>query len=455
MYNFILAYRKAQRMNSSLILQQLPTVNPDISVSANGNLEFCGIDTTTLAKKYGTPMFLMSEDRIRYNCSFHKKMLNKYFGKNAQVAFASKAMSCKQLYRILSDEDMYADVVSSGELYTAVSAGFNAAHLIFHGNNKTENDIRFAIDQGIGLFAADNAFELDNINKIAEEKGIRQPLIIRVTPGIDPHTHEKINTGKIDSKFGSPIANGQAEDIIKYALSLKSVNVMGVHYHIGSQITEAAPFIDALENVLEFLRLMRERLGFTAKIINIGGGFGIRYTEDTEKTPYDAIFSALSARLSSFCNKIQYPTPTIITEPGRSIVADAGITLYTAGSIKNIPGYKTYLSVDGGMTDNPRFALYNAPYTAVIANKAATAATTTYSIVGKCCESGDILIPEAELAQAESGDIVAILNTGAYNYSMSSNYNRIPRPPVIMVHDGKDYVAVKRETFEHMTSLDN
>ena len=441
-------------MNSSLILQHLPSINSDISVSANGNLAFCGIDTATLVEKHGTPMFLMSEERIRYNCNFHKNMLKKYFGENAHVAFASKAMSCKQLYRILADEDMYADVVSSGELYTAVSAGFNAAHLIFHGNNKTAADIRFAIEQGIGLFAADNAFELDNINNIAGEKGICQPVIIRVTPGIDPHTHEKINTGKIDSKFGSPIANGQAQDIIKYALSLKSINVMGVHYHIGSQITEAAPFIDALENVLEFLRSIRERIGFTAKIINIGGGFGIRYTEDTEKTPYDEIFSALSTKLTSFCNKFQYPTPTIITEPGRSIVADAGITLYTAGSIKNIPGYKTYLSVDGGMTDNPRFALYNAPYTAVIANKAAQNATTTYSIVGKCCESGDIIIPEAELPQAESGDIVAILNTGAYNYSMSSNYNRIPRPPVVMVHDGKDYVAVKRETFEHMTSLD-
>ena len=441
-------------MNSSLILQHLPSINSDISVSPNGNLAFCGIDTATLVEKHGTPMFLMSEDRIRYNCNFHKNMLNKYFGENAHVAFASKAMSCKQLYRILADEDMYADVVSSGELYTAVSAGFNAAHLIFHGNNKTAADIRFAIEQGIGLFAADNAFELDNINNIAGEKGICQPVIIRITPGIDPHTHEKINTGKIDSKFGSPIANGQAQDIIKYALSLKSINVMGVHYHIGSQITEATPFIDALENVLEFLRSIRERIGFTAKIINIGGGFGIRYTEDTEKTPYDEIFSALATKLTSFCNKFQYPTPTIITEPGRSIVADAGITLYTAGSIKNIPGYKTYLSVDGGMTDNPRFALYNAPYTAVIANKAAQNATTTYSIVGKCCESGDIIIPEAELPQAESGDIVAILNTGAYNYSMSSNYNRIPRPPVVMVRDGKDYVAVKRETFEYMTSLD-
>lgn len=441
-------------MNSSLILQQLPSVNPDISVSANGNLEFCGIDTTALAQKYGTPMFLMSEDRIRYNCRFHKKLLNKYFGENTHVAFASKAMSCKQLYRILESENMYADVVSSGELYTAVSAGFDAAHLIFHGNNKTEYDISFAIDQGIGLFAADNALELDNINKAASEKGIRQSVIIRVTPGIDPHTHEKINTGKIDSKFGSPIANGQAEDIIKYALSLSSIDVKGVHYHIGSQITEASPFIDALENVLEFLRLMRERLGFTAQIINIGGGFGIRYVEDTDKTPYDDIFSALSEDLSSFCTKHRYPTPTIITEPGRSIVADAGITLYTAGSIKNIPGYKTYLSVDGGMTDNPRYALYNAPYTAVIANKAGKASDATYSIVGKCCESGDILIPEAELPQAESGDIIAILNTGAYNYSMSSNYNRIPRPPVIMVCDGKDHVAVKRETFEHMTSLD-
>ncbi|MBQ9080448.1 MAG: diaminopimelate decarboxylase [Clostridia bacterium] len=433
----------------------IPTVTPDISVGQDGALAFGGINTLQLIEKYGSPLFVMSEDRIRQNCRFHKQMLNKYFGGNSHVAFASKAMSCRQIYRILADEDMYADVVSPGELYTAVSAGFDASHLIFHGNNKTPDDIRFAIDRGLGLFAADNMYELDNISRIATERGIQQSVILRVTPGIDPHTHEKINTGKIDSKFGSPIGNGQAEDILRYALSLPGIDVAGLHYHIGSQITEAQPFCDALDNVLEFLRVMRERLGFTARIINIGGGFGIRYTEQTPLTPYDEIFSSLSDRLTAFCTAHDYAQPTIITEPGRSIVADAGITLYTVGAVKNIPGYKTYVSVDGGMTDNPRFALYSAPYLAVLANKADKPTELQCSIVGRCCESGDILIPEAALPKAEVGDIVAILNTGAYNYSMASNYNRIPRPPVIMVSGGKDYVAVRRESFEHLISLDN
>ena len=441
-------------MKQNVVSYNIPTITPYLDIS-NGVLTYCGQDAASLIKKHGSPLFVMSENTVRTNCRFHRSLLEKYFGCKAQVAFASKAMSCRQIYRILQSEDMYADVVSCGELYTAVSAGFDASHLIFHGNNKSSDDIEFAMDKGIGLFAADNYHELDLISSIATKKGKRQNVIIRVTPGIDPHTHEKINTGKIDSKFGSPIANGQAEQILSYALSLPGINVMGVHYHIGSQITDAEPFCDAFDNVLAFLSDMKDKLGFVAEIINIGGGFGIKYLEDTPTTPYDEIFSALSSKLADFCSDNDYPQPTIITEPGRSIVANAGITLYTVGSVKNIPGYKTYVAVDGGMTDNPRYALYNAPYTAVLANKAEREADTCCSIVGKCCESGDIIIPEAKLPGAEPGDIIAVLNTGAYNYSMSSNYNRIPRPPVIMIRDGEDYVAVRRESYEHLISLDN
>ncbi len=441
-------------MNKNVIAYSIPTITPGLDVMG-GVLTYCGQDALSLIKKHGSPLLVMNEDTIRDNCKFHCALLEKYFGDRAQVAFASKAMSCRQIYRILKDENMYADVVSCGELYTAISAGFDAAHLIFHGNNKSPDDIEFAITQGVGLFAADNIRELDLISSIATEKEMYQDVIIRVTPGIDPHTHEKINTGKIDSKFGSPIANGQAEQIIAYALSLPGVNVRGVHYHIGSQITDAEPFCDALDNVLSFLGDMQSKHGFVADIINVGGGFGIKYLEEAPATPYDKIFASLSVKLSRFCADNDYPTPTVITEPGRSIVANAGITLYTVGSVKNIPGYKTYVAVDGGMTDNPRYALYNAPYTAVLANKADRGADTKCSIVGKCCESGDIIIPEAMLPTAEPGDVIAVLNTGAYNYSMSSNYNRIPRPPVIMIRNGEDYVAVKRESFEHLISLDN
>ena len=429
------------------------TVTPCLE-SKNGTLTFCNFNTEELAKKYGTPLFVMSEDIIKQNCKQHKDLLKKYFNK-AQAAYASKAMSCKQIYRILRDEDMYADVVSSGELYTALSAGFDASHLIFHGNNKTPEDIKYAVENNIGLFVADNMYELENISSAAVAQKKCQNILIRVTPGIDPHTHEKINTARIDSKFGSPISNGQAEQILKYALSLPGIKVMGVHYHIGSQITHSQPFCDALDNVLSFLLTMRDKLLFTAEIVNIGGGFGIRYTEDALDMPYDELFASLSNQLTHFCSDNNYDLPTIITEPGRSIVANAGITLYTVGAIKNIPGYKSYVSVDGGMTDNPRYTLYNAPYTAILANKADTPASELYSIVGRCCESGDILIPESSLPTAEPGDILAILNTGAYNYSMSSNYNRIPRPPVIMLRGDQDFVAVRRESFEHLISLDN
>lgn len=441
-------------MKTSVLSTTLPTITPELG-TINGRLTYCKIDTTELIKKHGSPLYVMSENRIRQNCVEHKRLLNKYFGKSSIAAYASKAMSCRQIYRILNEEDMHADVVSIGELYTAVTAGFDPQRLIFHGNNKTPSDIAFAIERNIGLFAADNMTELAEINRVASEHGIRQRVIIRVTPGIDPHTHAKINTARIDSKFGSPISNGQAEDILRYALSLPSINVEGFHYHIGSQITDVTPFCDALDIVLDFMLSMRKRLGFTARVLNIGGGFGIRYLEHSPKTPYDDIFSALSECLNCFCVQNDYARPTIITEPGRSIVADAGITLYTVGAVKNIPGYKTYVSVDGGMTDNPRFTLYNAPYTAVVANKADKMPETNYCIAGRCCESGDIIIPDSLLPNVEAGDIIAVLNTGAYNYSMASNYNRIPRPAVVMIDKGADYVAVKRESLEHLSSLDN
>lgn len=441
-------------MKTSAVSVALPTVTPNLGVE-NNTLTFCGFNTEKLIQKYGSPLFVMSEDIIKQNCRHHKQLMEKYFDKKAHVAYASKAMSCRQIYRILQSEGMYADVVSSGELYTAVSAGFDASHLIFHGNNKTVDDIAYAINAGIGLFVADNVYELENISEAAKARGICQNILIRVTPGIDPHTHEKINTARIDSKFGSPISNGQAEQILKYALSLPGIRVVGIHYHIGSQITEAQPFCDAFDNILDFLRAMGDKLSFTADIINIGGGFGIRYIENDPSTPYDEIFRALSNKLYRFCSENSYEQPTVITEPGRSIVANAGITLYTVGAVKNIPGYKSYVSVDGGMTDNPRYTLYNAPYTAILANKADCVGNQKYSIVGRCCESGDILIPEASLPAAAPGDILAMLNTGAYNYSMASNYNRIPRPPIIMLNGDQDYVAVRRESFENLIMLDN
>lgn len=432
----------------------VPSVTPGISVSSKGHLLFWGVDTTELVNKYGSPLYVMSEERIRENCGYHLAVLRKHLGADSRAAYASKAFSCRQIYRIAGDEGMCTDVVSSGELYTALSAGFDPLRIIFHGNNKTQADISYAIKNGIWLLVADSITELDNISRAAVNSGIRQKVLLRVTPGIDPHTHEKINTGRIDSKFGVPIGNGQAADAVRYALGLPGIALEGFHYHIGSQITESSPFADAMENTLAFLYEMRTRLGYTAKILNIGGGFGIRYTDDAPATDYEGIFSALAAMLTAFCESKKYPRPMIITEPGRSIVADAGITLYTVGGVKTIPGYRSYVSVDGGMTDNPRFALYGAIYCAVVAGKADRTPDFRCSVVGRCCESGDIIIPDIMLASPTPGDILSVLNTGAYNYSMSSNYNRIPRPPVIMLKNGSEYTAVRRETPEDVAALD-
>ncbi len=434
--------------------QYIPTVTPGISVGQNGHLYYDGADTVVLAEKYGSPFYLMSENTVRANCRRHLGALRTHLGEQAVAAFASKAFSCRQIYRIIAEEGMYTDVVSCGELYTAVSAGFDASHILFHGNNKTPDDIEFAIENKVGFIVADNMTELDNISAAAANAGITQTVLLRLTPGIDPHTHEKICTGKIDSKFGSPIENGQAEEITLYALSRSNIKLAGFHYHIGSQIAESDPFTDALDVMLGYLADMRAKHGYTADILNIGGGFGIRYVEQDKLPDYDKIFSRLGEALSDFCGKQSYPRPFVITEPGRSIVADAGITLYTVGSVKTIPAYRTYVAIDGGMTDNPRYTLYEAEYLAVNASHADREPNFVCCLAGRCCESGDVIIPEAKLAQPAPGDIVAVLNTGAYNYSMASNYNRIPRLPVVMLRDGADYLAVRRETFEDITSRD-
>jgi diaminopimelate decarboxylase len=442
-------------MKVQVLCSDMPDVTPDVSVNENGHMVFAGLDTVELAKKYGTPLFVMNEDRIRENCRFIKKISAEAFGDGSLTAYASKAFSCRQIYRIMKDEGMCADVVSGGELYTALSAGFNPSDIFFHGNNKTESEIKYAIESRIGCFVADNLAELDSISRVASGMGIEQNVILRVSPGIDPHTHEKISTGKIDSKFGIPIGNGQADEAVGYALGLRGVNFLGFHYHIGSQITESAPFAMALENALAFLKKMKARYGFEAKLLNIGGGFGIRYTDDAPHTDYKGIFSSLHEILFSYCRDNGLHVPVIITEPGRSIVADSGITLYTVGAVKTIPGYKSYVSVDGGMSDNPRYALYQARYSAIIANKADRKRTLNCTIAGRCCESGDLIATNIDLQAAEPGDILAVFNTGAYNYAMASNYNRVPRPPVVMIKDGRDYVAVRRESYEDLTINDN
>lgn len=426
----------------------------NISVNGEGHLTFAGFDTVELAQKYGTPLYLMDENKIREHVRTYKTAMSKLLPAGSVPEFASKAFCCKQIYRIMKQEGIDIDVVSSGEIYTAKQADFPMEHCFFHGNNKTDNDIAFAIDNGVGYFIADCFEELDAIDCIAEQKGIVQNVLLRLTPGIDPHTHKKISTGSVESKFGFAMITGDSEKATKKALTLKNINLVGFHCHIGSQIFESEPFITAAEIMLDFIAYIKEKYGYEAQMLNLGGGFGVRYKETDPVIDYAKKIEELSNAIIEKCKQKNLTVPAIHLEPGRSIVADAGMTLYTVGSVKEIEGYKNFVSIDGGMADNPRYTLYEAPYTLILASRANDEADFTATVAGRCCESGDLIQENVKLPRPQRNEVLAVLTTGAYNYSMASNYNRISRPPVVMLADGKDYLAVKKETLEDITSLD-
>ena len=426
-------------------------LHKNLGVNENGALTFAGRDVTELAELYGTPLMLMDEQGIRDMCRLYISSMKKYMGDGSRPLFASKACCFKQLYRIIAAEGMCTDIVSPGELYTAQQAGFPMENAFFHGNNKTDADIAFAIESGVGYFITDNREELYEINRQALSRGIVQKILLRLTPGIDPHTQAKISTGKVDSKFGTAIETGQAMELCRTALSLKGVALQGFHCHIGSQIFEYKPFSDAADIMLRFIKELYDKTGFEAKMLNLGGGFGVRYVESDPDIDYEANIRGLGAEIKKMCAELKIKQPEILMEPGRSIVAANGVTLYTVGSVKTITGYKSYVSIDGGMTDNPRFALYGSAYTVLNAGAAAAPCDFTATVAGRCCESGDIIQENVSLVKPKRGDILAVLVTGAYNYSMASNYNRIPRPAVVMIKaDGSDYAAVKRESFEDL-----
>ena len=426
----------------------------NISVNQKGHLTFAGYDTTDLAQKYGTPLYLMDEDKIREHIREYKTAFEKYFPQGSMPEFASKSFSCKQIYRIMAEEQMNIDVVSCGEIYTAATAGFPMERSFFHGNNKSDGDIRFAIENKVGFFVADSMDEICAISRIAKQNGITQKILLRVTPGIDTHTHQKISTGNVDSKFGIAISTGQAIEAVKEILKTQNISLCGFHCHIGSQIFESEPFITAASIMLDFIKQVKTELNYTAEMLNLGGGFGVRYLESQPEINYTEKIREVATAINEQCSALGIKVPKIAMEPGRSIVADAGMTLYTVGSVKEITGYKNYVSVDGGMTDNPRYTLYEAPYTVMLASRANDKADFVATVAGRCCESGDIIQENVNLPKPKRNDILAVLTTGAYNYSMASNYNRVPRPPVVMLNKNGDYVAIKRETFEDICSLD-
>ncbi len=427
----------------------------NLSRDNKGELCLAGISLAGLAEKYGTPLYLYDEDRIRERCRTYVNAVAAAFGEKGKALYASKAACFRRLYEIMKEENMGIDVVSSGEIYTALRAGFPLERAYFHSNNKTDADIEYAIENGVGYFVVDNEEELYAIDRIAREAQRRQKILLRLTPGIDPHTYAAVATGKVDSKFGSAIETGQAEAITDIALSLPNIDLRGFHCHVGSQVFDSDVYIRAAEVMLNFVAYINESRSYLASELDIGGGYGVRYISEQPEIDIAANIYEVAKFMKAKAAELGIELPSIAFEPGRSIVADAGATVYTVGTVKRIPGYKSYVSVNGGMADNPRFALYGSPYTLLTVENAEGKDTEIYSVVGRCCESGDILQENVSLpTDIKRGDLIACLTTGAYHYSMSSNYNRLTRPPIVMLSGGSDYVAVRRETPEHLTALD-
>ena len=428
--------------------------NGIFSIGTDNHLYIDGCDTVKLAKEYGTPVYVMSERAVRQNCRTYKSAIDRFYSGNGLILFASKALCIKEMVRLVKDEGLGVDVVSSGELYTALAAGMPAERICMHGNNKTEEELKRAISSDVGRIVVDNLYELEAIDRLARAENKKVKILFRVKPGIEAHTHDFIQTGQIDSKFGVALETGEAEAFAVAAAKMEHIALAGVHCHIGSQIFELEPFREAARIMMNFMGDMKERHGIEMHELNLGGGFGVKYTDEDHPIEFDLFIEAVSRVVKETAQMRSMEVPFIMMEPGRSISGEAGITLYTVGGIKEIPDIRKYISIDGGIGDNPRYLIYGAKYDFLLANRAAEKKTDTVTVAGKCCESGDLLAENVSLQPAEVGDILAVFTTGAYNYSMASNYNRIPRPPVVFVNDGKTRIAVHRESFEDLIRND-
>ena len=429
-------------------------VSDCISVNEKGHLTIGGADTVELAEKYGTPAYVFDENEIRNNLREFKKSIDENYGGNGLVVYASKAFCCKEMCRICVQEGTGIDVVSGGELYTALSVGFPTDRIVFHGNNKTHDELVMAVTNNVGRIIVDNVTELESLNEVAASQGKTVGIMLRIKPGIDAHTHDFIRTGQIDSKFGFALETGEAMAAVKEALKMPNIKLRGLHCHIGSQIFDLDPFELAATVMLDLFKDIKDQTGVELEELNLGGGFGIKYLKTDRPRPFADYMKKVAETVNSYSAKLGLKTPFILIEPGRSVVGAAGLTLYTVGAVKNIPDVRTYVSVDGGMGDNPRYALYQSHYELVCANKASEKRTETVTVAGKCCESGDLIQEWTHIQPVEPGDIIAVLSTGAYNYSMASNYNRIPRLPAVMVKDGESRVIIKRETYEQVAECD-
>ncbi|MEG0296932.1 MAG: diaminopimelate decarboxylase [Clostridium sp.] len=413
------------------------------------NLFIGGVRAEELVKEHGSPLFVMDEALLEKNCSDYYAHF-KCKENNNRVAYAGKAFLTMAMCKLIEKQGLCLDVVSGGELYTAYKAGYPLDKVYFHGNNKTLEEIELGVKLGVGRFIVDNLYELENVNRIAKNHGVTQKIYLRLTPGIEAHTHDYIKTGQIDSKFGFTPVNDGIMKAVKAALALESVDLCGIHCHIGSQIFDLEPYEDAAEIMLNYIKDIKAETGHLITELDLGGGFGVHYTDEDHPRATSEYCEVILNKVDEVCNILALERPILTIEPGRSIAANAGTTLYKVGSIKEIEGIRTYLAVDGGMTDNIRTALYSAAYEACIANKIDSEDRQVYTIAGKCCESGDILIKDIELPKAVSGDVLAMGTTGAYGFSMSSNYNRNAIPSVVFVKNEESRVVYRRQSYDDL-----
>jgi len=422
-------------------------------VNKQGHLVIGGCDVAELTEEFGTPLYVFDESTIRRKCLEFKHEFTRLYP-DTLVIYASKAFLNRALALIIKEEGLGLDVVSGGELSIAQSVDFPPDNVYFHGNNKTPEELNMALDSGAGRIVVDNFYELELLNKLARKRGVNQNILLRLSPGIDPHTHQYTTTGTTESKFGFPLVTGQAEEAVNQASSASNLNLLGLHFHLGSPISEIQPYELAIELVLEFARGMSQKFGFDLGEFDVGGGFAVTYTQDSVVPTTADYARAVTGKLDSLVSKLELSRPRLIVEPGRAIVAQAGVALYKVGAIKEIPGVKQYVCVDGGISDNIRPALYGAKYDALVANRASQLGTNMVTIAGKLCESGDILAQDVNLASARPGDIIAIPVCGAYSLPMSSNYNAIPRPAIVMANEGRGRLIRRRETYQDLMNLD-
>jgi len=423
------------------------------TIDEKGHLVLGGVDSVELAKTYGTPLFVYDLSLIRKRA---RAFLNTFKELHvvAQVAYASKAFSSVAMYQVMNQENLSLDVVSAGELYTAIKAGYPVERIHFHGNNKSKEELLLALEHNIGCIVVDNFYEIELLQELTAKRKQQVNILLRVTPGVEAHTHDYITTGQQDSKFGFDLLNGQADEAFKQVYQDPYLELLGLHCHIGSQIFETSGFKVAAEKLIKKMIEWKSTYQYTCTVLNLGGGFGIKYTEEDTPLEPSVYVKEMVQVVKELVAETSFSMPEIWIEPGRSLVGDAGTSLYTIGSEKKVPDIRNYLSVDGGMSDNIRPALYGAVYDAMIANKMTENKEIEYTIAGKCCESGDKLIESVKLPKAEPGDILAVFCTGAYGYSMASNYNRIARPAVVFVEDQKHQLVVRRETLEDIVHLD-